>query len=251
MISSYHFESPEDHPGGPGLTWNALPELFPGLAEASRWLPRLQEHARLVEAAAPRVRVTSVPPEEMVRRHFAESLELWQVMLRRGPYDAVADVGSGGGWPGLVIAIVAPDVRVHLVEPLKKRAGLLRSMAEVLGLENVQVHPVRAEVLGRGDLRASMAAVTARAVARLPVLLEYVAPLAREGGLVALPRGSSARDDAAEVGAVATELGLRFEAIEPMRAEVSTTGQVVTYTKAGTTPERYPRRPGIPEKRPL
>lgn len=166
-------------------------------------------------------------------------------------FHRVIDVGSGGGWPGLVIAMVDPGVRVDLVEPLRKRAALLGTMAEALGLDNVRVHAMRAEEAGRAELREAADAATARAVAPLPVVLEYVAPLTRVGGLVALPRGSSAERDVASAERAAQILGLRFHGLRPMRAEVSRTAAIAFYSKAAPTPGRYPRRPGIPEKRPL
>ncbi|GAB4322345.1 MAG: 16S rRNA (guanine(527)-N(7))-methyltransferase RsmG [Dehalococcoidia bacterium] len=228
-----------------------LPALFPTFADPGRWLPLLRHHADLVAEAAPRVKVTTVPADELVRRQYAESLELLRLMREAADFDRVADVGSGGGWPGLVIAAVDPGLRVDLIEPRKKRATLLLSMAEALGLANVHVHAVRAEEAGRGDLRDAASAVTARAVAPLPTLLEYVAPLVRPGGLVALPRGSSAASDVDAAAPSARILGLTFDGLRPMRPAVSHTAIVALYTKVAPTPERYPRRPGIPEKRPL
>lgn len=234
------------------FNWDRLPVLFPGFPAHDRWLPLLRRHAELIEAAAPRVRVTAVPADEAVRRHYAESLELWRIVLAR--HDAprvLADVGSGGGFPGLVIAAVAPHVTVHLVEPLQKRARLLEEMARDLELTNVTVHAVRAEEAGRGALRDATDVVTARAVAELRELLEYTAPLAAPGALLAFPKGSGLDAELEAAWNAMQTLGAELAGIEPMRPEVSETLRVVTFRKTGSTPAAYPRRPGIPGKRPL
>jgi 16S rRNA (guanine527-N7)-methyltransferase len=205
----------------------------------------------MLAAAAARVRVTSVPREEWVRRHFAESLELLRIVLERSACESLADVGSGGGFPGLVIAAVRPGCVVHLIEPLQKRARLLVDMAEELGLTNVSVHPVRAEEAGRGPLRDSCGVVTARAVAGLSELLEYTAPLARPSGLIALAKGSGLEEEVSAAGAACEALRCALVGIEAMRAEVAKVGFVALFEKTGATPERYPRRAGIPAKRPI
>ena len=163
----------------------------------------------------------------------------------------IGDVGSGGGFPGLVLAIVRPDARIHLVEPLKKRAALLSEFVEALGLSNVMVHPVRGEEAGRGALRDSLAVVTARAVAELRELLEYTAPLTAPGGCLAFPKGSSfaMELDAATSSIVA--LSCEFESVTPMRPAISATLSVAVLRKLSPTAALYPRRAGVPAKRPL
>lgn len=237
--------------GAGALEWQALPALFPGLAQPGRWLPLLQRHAGLLAAAGERVRTTAVPAADGVRRHYAECLELLRIVTAEGPFARVADVGSGGGFPGLVFAAVLPEVEAHLVEPLQKRARLLAEMAEALDLGNVTVHALRAEEVGRGRLRSACDVVTARAVAPLAVLYEYTAPLAREGGLVALPKGSAAATEIAAAAEACSLLGLGPPWVVPFRSQVSEHIVAVLARRAGEAPERYPRRPGLPLKRPL
>ena len=230
------------------LEWESLPDLFPGFPDADRWLPLLRRHAELL-AASP-VRTTTVRGEEVVARHYAESLEAYR--LAGAPETAVVvDVGSGGGFPGLVIAAVAPNTAVHLVEARGKRAELLAELAEALGLENVTAHGVRAEEAGRGPLRDHADLVIARAVAPLPVLLEYTAPLAAPGATIAAVKGSRGRAELAEAEAAMAELACEHAGTEAMRDEITGRMQVLRFRKLGPTPERYPRRPGMPAKRPL
>jgi 16S rRNA (guanine527-N7)-methyltransferase len=233
------------------VEWDELPKLFPELPEPGRWLALLRRHAALVEQAAPRVRVSAVPAAEAIRRQYAESLELWRIVSRHNRPSTLVDVGSGGGFPGLVIACAAPEVAVTLVEPLQKRAALLGDMAAALDLTNVTVAPLRAEDAGRGPLRDGAQCVTARAVAEVRELLEYTAPLAAAGGTIALPKGSRLSEELAEAGHALRELACELVGVEPMRPQVSETVSVVLLRKVADTPERYPRRPGIPGKRPL
>lgn len=234
------------------LSWAELPALFPQLPAAGRWLPLLERHATLIAEAAPRVRVSAVAPEDAVRRQYAESLELLRLVETLNPAPlAVGDVGSGGGFPGLVIAIVRPDAQLQLVEPLKKRAALLSELVEALGLSNVAVHAVRAEEAGRGALRDSLPVVTARAVAELRELLEYTAPLAAPGGCIAFPKGSAFEVELGAAAASLAALSCTFEGLTAMRPEISATLSVAFFRKLGGTAALYPRRPGVAAKRPL
>lgn len=233
------------------LQWEALEEYFPGFPCPGRWLPLLRRHHQLLLDVAPRVRVSAVPPAEAVRRHYAESLELWRIASAAIQPENVVDVGSGGGFPGLVIAAVAPAVAVHLVEPLQKRARLLVELAAALRLANVTVDACRAEEAGRGPWRDKAALVTARAVAPLAELLEYTAPLAAPGGLIALPKGSSLAAELAAARPAFAALACEPLPAVPMRKAVSDTPWTLLVSKRGATPPAYPRRPGVPARRPL
>ncbi len=234
------------------MDWHELPGLFPGFPDHARWLPQLQRHAAMIEAAEPQVRVTSVPPTGRIRRHYAESLELARIACEYlAPPGLVVDVGSGGGYPGLVLAILWPGARFALIEPLRKRAALLEEMAGALGLTNVEVLAERAEEAGRGPLRDQADLVTARAVAGLSLLVEYCAPFARAGGLVALAKGSSLEQELAGASRALDELLCTVHGVEAIRPAINSRGGVVLLRKIGETPRRYPRRSGIAAKRPL
>ena len=186
----------------------------------------------------------------MVARHFGESLEAYRLAGAPGG-GAVVDVGSGGGFPGLVIAAIAPGTEVHLVESRARRSELLVAIADALGLANVAVHGERAEEAGRGRLRDSADLVIARAVAPLPVLLEYMAPLAATGATIAAVKGSRGREELAEAETAMAALGCTHTATEAMREEIARPMRVILFRKMGATSERYPRRAGIPARRPL
>lgn len=235
------------------MNWDELPALFPTFEQPDRWLPQLQRHSELLEGAAEHTRVTSVPPEEAVQRHYAESLEIWRLLIESGPLEPnlVVDVGSGGGFPGLVAACVSRDTHFALVEPLKKRARLLVALAQALELPNVEVHALRAEEAGRGPLREAADIVTARAVAPLTELLEYTVPFARSGGLIGLPKGSGLAEELAGAGKATYVLGCDYLETCPMRPEVSQTLALAMFLKSRPTPKPYPRKPGMPRQKPI
>lgn len=233
------------------MDWPDLPELFPEFPDAGRWLPLLRGHWSFIEAHRSRVRVTAVQGDATVRRNYAECLELWRIASAGEAIARTVDVGSGGGFPGIVIAAVAPSVEVHLVEPLGKRARFLEAAATELGLSNVTVHPQRAEDAGRGSLRETADLVVARAVANLRELLEYTSPFARPGGRLALARGSGLDAELGEAADACARLACSVEVRAPMRPVVSDTPWVLLLRKLGPLDARYPRRAGLPAKRPL
>lgn len=235
------------------MEWDELPALFPGFEGPSRWLPLLRRHHELLAEAAAHTRVTAVAAEDAVQRHYAESLEILRIAaeeLQHAPARA-ADVGSGGGFPGMVMACVWPDTFVALSEPLQKRARLLDAWAEQLGLANVEVSGQRAEEAGRGALRDACDLVTARAVTALPALLEYTAPLAAPGALLALPKGSGGATELEQAAAALRELACSEPRSVGMRSVISTTVSVIVVEKIAATPLKYPRRAGTPERKPL
>jgi 16S rRNA (guanine527-N7)-methyltransferase len=141
---------------------------------------------------------------ELEERHFPESVA-FAVGLPRT--ERLLDVGSGGGLPGVVIAIVRPDVEVHLLDATGKKAAFLRHVADQLELP-MTVHHGRAEELSGGDLKAAFEVVTARAVARLDKLAGWCAPFLRSGGTLHAIKGERWREELDEAGPVLTRLGL-------------------------------------------
>ena len=163
-----------------------------------------------------------------------------------------ADVGSGGGAPAMPLAIGWPALNYALIESIAKKARFLQDVASVLGL-NMTVVNQRAEVIGRDpNHRESYDLVTARAVAALPTLAELTMPLARIGGLIVLPKGPKAnievRDAADAIDLLGGELAGVEQVIIPGLDE---TRVVVVIRKVRETLQNYPRRPGLPKKKPL
>lgn len=164
----------------------------------------------------------------------------------------VLDVGSGAGFPGLPLAIMRPQVAVTLLEATGKKVAFLRRVADDLGLDNVTALNFRAEEAAHHPtLRGHIDIVLARAVARLPVLVEYCLPFVRLGGfMLALKRGDIA-EEVAEGARAATALGGTLGAITPVAVPGLESHLLIRIDKTGETPARYPRYPGVPSKNPL
>lgn len=165
--------------------------LGPAWMAAARFAELLTEHGEVRGLIGPR----EVP--RLWSRHVLNSAAAAQFLPERG---SVADVGSGAGLPGVVLAAMRPDLEMHLVEPMERRSVWLREVAEELDLDNVTVHQARAEEL-HGRLSAD--AVTARAVAALSKLVRIAFPLVAPGGRLLALKGERARD---EVAAASKEL---------------------------------------------
>ncbi len=194
-----------------------------------------------------------IDAETADRRHIAESLAFSALLGRRGLLRdgvTVADVGTGGGLPGVPLAVAFPRTRVTLVEASARKTAFLRNVVQRLGLPNVEVITARAETLGRdAAARERFDVVVSRAVAELRVLAELCLPLVAAGGVMAAIKGSRATDEVAAAASALEALG----AAEPEIASLGDGGPlvVVFVRKSSPTPARFPRREGVPAKRPL
>ncbi len=206
-----------------------------------------------------RANLTAIIEYEAVQvKHFLDSLTVWLTardILASSTETPVRvmDVGSGAGLPGLALKIAYPDIELALVESVAKKTAFMRHMVETLELEGVSVYTGRAEELARGkDLRDGFDLVVVRALAKLPLLLEFGLPFCKTGGsLVALKHGGdgSEQDEAANA---LSELNGFIERVSTVRVEGLTDDRVViSVKKTAPTPNRYPRAVGVPGKRPL
>ena len=181
--------------------------------------------------------------------HIADSLagiEIEELRTAR----QMADLGAGAGLPGLALAAVLPDTLVVLVEASRRKCEFLRSAITAMGLENAEVVWARAEEWRDGSGRCDVAC--ARALASLPVLCEYAAPLLRERGLLVAWKGSVSDAELTDAQAAAAHLGLVPEQVRPVIPfDGSERRALHLFRKVAPTPTRYPRRPGIATKRPL
>jgi 16S rRNA (guanine527-N7)-methyltransferase len=207
-----------------------------------------QRFDALLEALADPAAPTSVHNPAQARNvHIADSLSALDVPGMREAR-RIADLGSGAGPPGLVLAIALPDAEVTLVESVGKKCAWMEATVERLGLDNVRVAWARAEEF-EGD---PFDVVTARALGSLAVLCEYAAPLLRVGGVLVAWKGGVDDVEEADGLAAAEILGLERDsvlAVQPYPGSERRTLHV--FRKVRATPDRYPRRPGMAAKRPL
>jgi 16S rRNA (guanine527-N7)-methyltransferase len=161
-----------------------------------------------------------------------------------------ADLGTGAGVPGIPLAIALPHLQMHLVESVRRKCAFLEEAVDDLGLANATVVCDRAETWVDG--RDGCDLVTTRALAALPVVLEYAAPLLRQGGTTVAWRGARDAADERAAARAAAELGLQLVEVRHVQPFSSARDRHLhVYVKVEPTPERFPRRPGMAVKRPL
>ena len=208
-------------------------------------------HAMLVEANA-RMNLTRVPddPREAADRNYLDCIS-----PLAGGFPEVrtaVDVGSGAGFPGVPLSIMLPQVRFTLVDALGKRVEFLRAVIDALGLNAEALHLRAEDAARKDDLREGFDLATARAVAPMNVLCEYLLPFVRVGGRVLALKGPGLEDELARAGSAAALLDGEVERVVPLEIPGRNWDhRAVWLRKRAPTPDRYPRRAGVAEKRPL
>jgi 16S rRNA (guanine527-N7)-methyltransferase len=189
-------------------------------------------------------------PGRAWRVHVADSLSGLEFQPLR---DAarIADIGSGAGFPGLVLAVALPDARVDLIESVGRKCDFIRRAIDAAGIANARVINARSEELATGEGREAYAAVTARAVGRLSTLAELASPLLEENGALIAWKGKRDPDEEAQLLRAAEKLAMRPEEIRHVGPYAGSEHRHLHLVrKDGPTPDDLPRRPGMAKKRP-
>lgn len=210
---------------------------------------RLEKYLALLIEWNKQMDLTSVPEAEMAERHFADSL---LPLFQEGLFPegcSVIDVGTGAGFPGLVMAVAREDIRMTLLEAQQKRCIFLQAVCDALELKNVTIIHDRAETLGKSEAhREQYDRAVARAVAPMNVLCEYLLPFVQVGGMAVCWKGPQVENEKEDGNAAAHKLGGRAMQLMAMGQG----GHVVACVeKTEKTLPQYPRKNGIPTKRPL
>jgi 16S rRNA (guanine527-N7)-methyltransferase len=190
--------------------------------------------------------------EEVLLKHFLDSLTVFTVVLPSKAFKVI-DIGTGAGLPGIPLKIVSPGLDLTMLESITKKVKFLEYVVVSLGLDNVEVVNGRAEEIARDDrYREKYDFALARALAPLPVLVELALPFCRVGGCcIALKKGDIAEEVARALTAIAT-MGGRLREVKPVQLPgLNDKRCLVIIDKINPTPPGYPRRPGIPTKRPV
>lgn len=200
-----------------------------------------------------RYNLTAIDNPKQIRvKHFLDSLSC-VLALRNSPTDHVVDVGTGAGFPGLPLKIICPTINMTLIESVGKKTAFCQHIIQTINLQNVNILQERAEILAsHPDMREKNDWAIARAVATLPVLVEYLLPLVRVGGFALAMKGESGPAEAQSAEQAIHILGGQIQQLIPVTLpSVEDERYLVVIEKTAATPERYPRRVGIPAKRPL
>ena len=208
---------------------------------------------RLLEALAAEAdpHTTITDPLAAADQHIADSLSALKLDGVRNA-ERLVDIGAGAGFPGLVLAIALPHTRVDLVESARRKCAVIGRLIHAVGLDNAHPIPVRAEDWAASDGRNAYDVATARAVAPLAVLVEYAAPLLRQGGRCVAWKGARHAAEESAGRAAADIVGLRrTEVLHVTPFAGARDLNLHVYLKDRETPGRFPRRPGAATKRPL
>ncbi len=226
---------------------DASPLPGPSLDEAQRaTITRVLE---LLEAE--RASVSSVTdPDRAWRVHVADSLTGLEFPQLQGA-ERIADIGSGAGFPGLILAVALPASRVDLIESVGRKCDFIERAIDAAGIANARVINARSEELAAGEGRESYAAVTARAVGRLSTLAELASPLLEENGVLVAWKGKRDPDEESQLSRAAQKLAMQPEQIIHVGPYAGSEHRHLhLIRKSGPTPEGLPRRPGMAKKRP-
>ena len=189
-------------------------------------------------------------PNEVILKHFIDSLTLNKYIKENS---TLADVGTGAGFPGIPLKILRPDLKITLVDSLNKRINFLNEVINKLNLVNIETVHSRIEDFGKDKkYRESFDFVTARAVANLAVLSEYLLPIAKVGVQCVGMKGSSVEEELSNGKNAIKVLGGKIKNIDEfVLPDSDMSRNVIIIDKIKNTPNKYPRKAGIPVKEPL
>lgn len=193
-------------------------------------------------------------PHEVAVKHFVDSLTALDDdahIFKQGA--KLLDLGTGAGFPGIPLAIMRPDLEIVLFDSLQKRLNFLSAVISELNLSKVTTLHGRAEDMSHDDRhREAYDLVTSRAVARLPVLLEWALPYVKQNGYMVALKGAAYEDEINEVAKALTILKGNIEQVKPVQLPTLTDKRAIIYIKkTGVTPKLYPRKPKDIKTKPL
>jgi len=225
-----------------------------GITVPNEALTQLSRYIDLLLAANEQFNLTAIRDrDEVWRRHIIDSLTLLPGLDLLSANARIIDVGSGGGLPGLPIAMTRPDWHITLLEATAKKARFLEQCVLELGLSSVTVVHGRAETVGQDKAhRQAYDAVVSRALGPMRQLLEYTLPLARVGGRVLAMKGPKVQQELADAGDGLAILGAGdLQVFDAYPEEFDRHTVIVSIIKDRSTPKPYPRPPGMPRQSPL
>jgi len=244
----------------PGMTLPEIPEFVRNDLTAlqidvpDELLARMGTYLRLLLEENRHMNLTAVrEPDAAWRRLIVDSLTVLPGLGALATGQKVIDVGSGGGLPGLPLAIARPDLCFTLLEATGKKARFLQACVEEMKLDHVTVINERAETVGQQPAhRSQYDLVVSRAIGTMAVVLEYCLPLAKQGGLVLAMKGPKVQQELTQCGDAMMKLGAgEVQVIEAYPESFGNDLVIVVIAKAQATPKQYPRTPGTPQRDPL
>lgn len=225
-----------------------------GIFPTEKQIKQLDQYFDLLIEWNKKINLTSIiEKEEVFWKHFLDSSFVMLSDLWKKEKNAkILDVGTGAGFPGMVLAILNPEKRFVLLDSLKKRIDFLLLVIQKLNLDNVQVYHGRAEAFARKmEFRNQFDFVVSRAVAELPILLEYCIPFVKRDGYFISYKGKKQEEEIRRSVRAFTELSAKFDHMEEYQLRENEKRVLLYIINQSETNEKYPRREGKPKKKPL
>ena len=223
-----------------------------GIEISSDLSAKLEKYAELLKDWNEKINLTAILDDEGIAvKHFLDCLLVSKAVdFKKG--DRVIDVGTGAGFPGLVIAAAYPDVEVTLLDSTGKKLKAVENMAQEIGVKNAKVIHMRAEEAGKKpEFREKYDFATARAVAELRVLLEYTLPFVKSGGIFLSLKGASAIDEIDGAKNSLKTLGGKIEGINEFTLPGGDKRAIINVKKISHIPSKFPRVSAQIAKKPL
>ena len=219
-----------------------------GLSLSTEQLEQLDAYAAFLKEYNEKINLTAITEyEEVLDKHFYDSLLGFLDLKMEG---RLADIGSGAGFPGVVLKICYPDLKVSLIEPIRKRCVFLEELIENLGLKDIEVINSRGEDLSVEE-REAYDHVTARAVSSLDILIEVCGALVKKDGYFIALRGAGGKEEIDEASKAIRTMGFEVKEVKERQLHDGSKRVIGILQKVSETPKKFPRKYSIIKQKPL
>lgn len=220
-----------------------------GIKLPDEQLNEFYEYMQLLLEWNEKMNLTAITdPEEVIKKHFVDSITIKKYIKEE---NRLIDVGTGAGFPGIPLKIVDKSIKLTLLDSLNKRINFLNEIIEKLNLKEVNTIHSRAEEYAKNKVRESYDVAVSRAVADLPILLEYLMPYVKLNGICICMKGPKAQEELERSKKAINILGGKLEKVEKITIDEEMERNLIIIRKIKDTPNKYPRKAGIPTKNPI
>lgn len=220
-----------------------------GIKLPDEQLNEFYEYMQLLLEWNEKMNLTAITdPEEVIKKHFVDSITIKKYIKEE---NRLIDVGTGAGFPGIPLKIVDKSIKLTLLDSLNKRINFLNEIIEKLNLKEVNTIHSRAEEYAKNKVRESYDVAVSRAVADLPILLEYLMPYVKLNGICICMKGPKAQEELERSKKAINILGGKLEEVEKITIDEEMERNLIIIRKIKDTPNKYPRKAGMPTKNPI
>lgn len=220
-----------------------------GIKLPDEQLNEFYEYMQLLLEWNEKMNLTAITdPEEVIKKHFVDSITIKKYIKEKS---RLIDVGTGAGFPGIPLKIVDKSIKLTLLDSLNKRINFLNEIIEKLNLKEVNTIHSRAEEYAKNKVRESYDVAVSRAVADLPILLEYLMPYVKLNGICICMKGPKAQEELERSKKAINILGGKLEEVEKITIDEEMERNLIIIRKIKDTPNKYPRKAGMPTKNPI